>query len=61
MGDRIVTDMFAVATAIVGVAIVAVLVAQKSQTASVVGALGTALSKDLQAAVSPVTGNFNIN
>ena len=56
MGDRIITEIFAVATAIVGVAVVAVLVAQKSQTASVIGAAGTALATDLKAAVSPVTG-----
>lgn len=57
MGDRIMTEIFAVATAIVGVAVIAVLVGQKSQTASVIGAAGTALAKDLQAAVSPVTGS----
>jgi hypothetical protein len=60
MGERIITEIFAVATAIVGVAVIAVLVAQKAQTASVIGAAGTALAKDLSAAVSPVTGSTQI-
>lgn len=58
MGDKVITEIFAIATAIVGVAVIAVLVGQKSQTASVIGAAGTALGKDLEAAVSPVTGNM---
>jgi hypothetical protein len=55
MGDKVITEIFAIATAIVGVAVIAVLVGQKSKTADVIGAAGTALADDLKAAVSPVT------
>lgn len=45
-----------IATAIVGVAILAVLVGQKSQTASVIQAAGSAFGNSLAVAESPVTG-----
>ena len=54
MLDRFLTDIVAIATAIVGLAVVAVLVGQKSQTAQVIKAAGDALSADLGAAVKPV-------
>lgn len=44
-------------TAIVGLAIVAVLVSQKSNTSGVFAAAGGAFSNAVSAAVSPVTGN----
>lgn len=43
-------------TSIVGVAIVAVLVSQRSNTAGVLQAFGGAFSQSLGVAVSPVTG-----
>lgn len=43
-------------TGLFGVAIVAVLVSQKAQTASVLQALGSSASSVIGAAVSPVTG-----
>lgn len=46
-----------IATAIVGVAIIAILVSQKSNTAGVFAAAGGAFSNALSAAVSPVTGS----
>lgn len=46
----------AVLLAVVGVAILAVLVSQKSNTAGVLSAFGTAFSGILGTAVSPVTG-----
>lgn len=45
-----------IATAIVGVAILAVLVSQRSQTAGVIKAAGDAFSQALGAATGPVTG-----
>ena len=45
-----------IAVAIVGVAILAVLVSRKSQTAAVIQAAGSAFSNALSTAVSPVTG-----
>jgi hypothetical protein len=46
----------AVVSGIIGLAIIAVLVAQKAQTSTVVQGVGTALSSIIGAAVSPVTG-----
>lgn len=51
-GEQIVTIL----TAIVGVAIIAVLVSRNSQTANVIAAGGNAFSQALGVAVSPVTG-----
>lgn len=45
-----------IATAIVGVAILAVIVSKNANTAGVIQAGGQALSTDIGAAVSPVTG-----
>lgn len=46
-----------IATAITGVAIVAVIVSRKSQTPAVIQAGGSAFSNALGVAVSPVTGD----
>lgn len=51
-----VTALVSILTAIVGVAIVAVIVGQNSQTGSVIQSFGQAFSSILQVAVSPVTG-----
>jgi hypothetical protein len=45
-----------IATAIIGVAILAVLVSKKANTSGVIQAAGTAFSGALNAATSPVTG-----
>lgn len=45
-----------VATAIVGVAILAVLVSRNSQTPAVIKSAGDAFSSSLRAATGPVTG-----
>lgn len=45
-----------IAVAIVGVAILAVLVSQKSNTAGVLAAAGSAFANSLSAATAPVTG-----
>lgn len=64
IGEQVVT----IATAIVGVAILAVLVSRNAQTSQVITAAGTAFSGALGVAVSPVTGftggaapNLNLN
>jgi len=54
--NSITESMTTIAVAIVGVAILAVLVSNKSQTASVLGAAGSAFSNALSAATGPVTG-----
>lgn len=53
-----------IATAIVGVALLAILISRKSNTAGVIQAAGSAFGNALGVAVSPVTGNspsFNLN
>lgn len=57
MKDDVSKGIFAVATAIVGVAIIAVLVAKNSQTTSVIQSISSAFTSALQTAVSPITGN----
>lgn len=55
MFNRLMTDFVAVATAIVGLAIIAVIVSKKAATADVITAAGKALSTDIGAAVKPVS------
>jgi len=47
-----------IATAIVGVAILAVLVSRQSNTSGVIKSAGDAFSGALTAAVSPIAGNY---
>lgn len=47
----------AIVAAIIGLAIVAVIVSQNAQTSTVVTSAGTALSSVIAEAVSPVTGS----
>lgn len=56
MGDRLVTSVVTVLVAIVGVAIIAVLVSKNANTSGVLTAGGNAFSSALGAALSPVTG-----
>lgn len=56
MGEKALEGIISVATAVVAVAIVAVLVSKNSQTGTVLTAGGKALSSAITAAVSPVTG-----
>lgn len=51
------TSVVTIATAIIGVAIIAVLVSNRAQTANVITSATTGFANDLSAAVSPVTGN----
>lgn len=56
MSDHWINSAVTVAIAIVGIAILAVIVSQKSQTANVITAAGAAFANDISAAVAPVTG-----
>jgi PRD1 phage membrane DNA delivery len=56
MGDHFVQGLVTVASAIVGVAIIAVLVSQHANTSSVISSAGNAFANDLTAAVAPVSG-----
>lgn len=56
MSDSLITSIITVLTAIIGVAIISVLVSKNAQTAQVLSAGGNAFSNILSTAVSPVTG-----
>lgn len=56
MSEKAITGFVAVITAIIGVAIIAVLVSSQSKTADVLKAGGGAFSGILRTAVSPVSG-----
>jgi PRD1 phage membrane DNA delivery len=60
MGDRVITDLFAVATAIVSLAVIAVLVSKSANTGTVVTSIGTAFASDLKAATSPLGGGVGV-
>lgn len=56
MGREFWESIVTIATAITGVAIVAVIVSRKAQTPQVIQAAGSAYSNALGVALSPVTG-----
>jgi hypothetical protein len=53
MGDQLIASVTAVATAIVGLAIIAVLVSKQANTGNVISSAGSAFAKDLSAATNP--------
>ena len=55
MTDQIISGIVVVITAIIGVALIAVLVSKGAQTGNVLTSGGSALSSVIKAAVSPVT------
>ncbi len=56
MTDQLFSSIVTIATAIVGVAILAVLVSRQANTSQVIQAATGGFAQDLSAAVSPVTG-----
>ena len=56
MFERIFEPIVTIATAITGIAIIAVLVSRNAQTGSVIQAATGGFAQDIAAAVSPVTG-----
>lgn len=56
MSDQLIGGFVTVATAIIGVAIIAVLVGSNARTSQVIGAAGNAFSSALGVAEAPVTG-----
>lgn len=56
MSDHLISGVITVLSAIVGIAIIAVLVSQKAQTGNVITSAGQAFANDISAAVAPVTG-----
>ena len=57
MSEQLVSSVTTVLLAIVGVAIIAVLVSKNANTSGVIGAGGSAFSQSLGTALSPVTGS----
>lgn len=56
MGDHVISSFVTIATAIVGVAVIAVIVSKNAQTGTVLTSAGTAFASALSAATAPVTG-----
>jgi hypothetical protein len=56
MSEHAITSGVSIALAVIGLAIVAVLLSQKSQTSGVLTATGSSLADALTCALSPVTG-----
>lgn len=61
MGDEIIRSITTIAVAIVGVAILAVIVSKNAQTPQVIGAAGTSFAQALGAAVAPVSGGMGVS
>jgi len=55
--NELTASVLTVATALVGVAILAVLVSRQAQTPQVISAAAGGFAQDIAAAVSPVTGS----
>ena len=55
--DKATGLIISIVSGIIGLAIIAVIVSQRSQAPTVIGSAGSALANVIAAAVSPVTGN----
>lgn len=56
MGDSVIQGVVTIASAVVGIAIIAVLVSKQAQTGTVIQAATSGFASDISAAVSPITG-----
>lgn len=56
MGENVISGLITIATAIIGVAIIATLVSRNANTAGVLQAGGNALATGISAATGPVSG-----
>ena len=56
MGNQLVAGFVTVATALIGVAIIATLVSQRANTSQVIRAATGGFAQDIGAAVSPIVG-----
>jgi uncharacterized membrane protein (Fun14 family) len=61
MGSEAIQAVVGIVTAIIGLAILSVLVSTKANTAGVITASGSALASDINAAVSPITGGSGLS
>lgn len=60
MGDNLISSVVTVLTAVIGLAIIAVLVSKNANTAGVLGAGSSGFSRILAAAEAPVTGSASM-
>lgn len=58
MGHETIQAIVGIVTAIIGLAILSVLVSKNANTAGVINAASSGLSKTIQAATSPVSGGL---
>lgn len=61
MGNQLIAGFVTVATAIIGVAIIATLVSQRANTSKVIGAATQGFGYDLGVALSPVAASGGLN
>ncbi len=61
MSDQLITSVVTLATAVIGVAIIAVILSKKSATADVLKSGGSAFASVLNAALSPINGNTSFS
>lgn len=61
MGSQLINSLVTIAVAIIGVAIVAVLVSKNAQTGQVINSASQGFSTALGTALSPVTGGSGLN
>lgn len=61
MTDELIRSVTTIAVAIVGVAVLSVIVSKNAQTPAVIGAAGNSFAQSIAAAVSPVTGGGGIS
>lgn len=61
MTDNIISGIVTVMTAIIGVAILAVIVSKNSNTSGVISSAGSAFAGALSAATAPITGSTSFS
>lgn len=60
MGREVLETITSIVTAIIGLAILSVLVSSRANTSGVIRSASSGLAEDISAAVSPVTGSSGI-
>lgn len=60
MSEQLFTSVASIALAIIGLALVAVILSKNANTSGVISASGGALAQDIGAAVAPVAGGFTM-
>lgn len=61
MGGQAIAGIITIATAIVGLAIISVLVSKNANTSGVIQSGGSALAGSITAAIAPVTGGAGLS